>query len=54
MPRSTLSRGLIAVTLTVALGGAATADDWPQWRGANRNGRTAETGLLSEWPENGP
>ena len=54
MPRSPFSRGLIATTLTLALGGAAAATDWPQWRGANRDGRTAETGLLSEWPEDGP
>lgn len=30
------------------------ADDWPQWRGPNRDGRSTETGLLSEWPEGGP
>ena len=24
--------------------------DWPQWRGPNRDGRSAETGLLSQWP----
>ncbi len=30
------------------------ADDWPQWRGANRDGRSAETGLLKQWPEGGP
>lgn len=29
-------------------------DDWPQWRGPNRDGRSAETGLLQEWPEDGP
>jgi outer membrane protein assembly factor BamB len=30
------------------------ADDWPQWRGPDRNGKSAETGLLQEWPEGGP
>jgi outer membrane protein assembly factor BamB len=30
------------------------ADDWPQWRGPERTGRSAETGLLAEWPEDGP
>jgi len=29
-------------------------DDWPQWRGANRDGRSAETGLLKSWPAGGP
>jgi outer membrane protein assembly factor BamB len=30
------------------------AADWPQWRGPDRNGKSAETGLLQEWPEGGP
>ncbi len=25
-----------------------------QWRGPNRDGNFPETGLLKEWPENGP
>jgi outer membrane protein assembly factor BamB len=28
--------------------------DWPQWRGPDRNGVSAETGLLKEWPKEGP
>ncbi|MDA0285575.1 MAG: EF-hand domain-containing protein, partial [Planctomycetota bacterium] len=28
--------------------------DWPQWRGPNRDGISSDTGLLKEWPENGP
>src|SRR5688572_9617406 len=28
--------------------------DWPQWRGPNRDGISRETGLLKEWPEEGP
>jgi outer membrane protein assembly factor BamB len=30
------------------------AADWPQWRGPQRNGISAETGLLAEWPKEGP
>src|SRR5215510_9159489 len=30
------------------------ADDWPQWRGPERNGISKETGLLKEWPAAGP
>jgi outer membrane protein assembly factor BamB len=30
------------------------AADWPQFRGPDRNGISPETGLLREWPENGP
>jgi outer membrane protein assembly factor BamB len=29
-------------------------DDWPQWRGPNRDGISKETGLLQEWPKDGP
>jgi outer membrane protein assembly factor BamB len=32
----------------------ARADSWPQWRGTNRDGVSAETGLLKEWPAGGP
>ena len=30
------------------------AEDWPTWRGPNRDGLSQETGLLSKWPANGP
>ncbi len=30
------------------------ADDWSQWRGLQRDGKSTETGLLKEWPEAGP
>jgi hypothetical protein len=30
------------------------AEDWPQFRGPNRDGTTAETGLLKQWPNGGP
>ncbi len=36
------------------IAGAATAADWPQWRGAGRDGRATETGLLRQWPAGGP
>lgn len=29
-------------------------DDWPQWRGPNRDGRSDEKGLLKDWPAAGP
>ena len=29
-------------------------DDWPQWRGPNRDGRSVEKGLLKDWPAAGP
>ena len=30
------------------------AGDWPGWRGEGRTGVSKETGLLQQWPENGP
>jgi len=30
------------------------AADWPQWRGPNRDGVSAEKGLLKKWPDGGP
>ena len=32
----------------------ASAADWPQWRGPQRDGISQETGLLKEWPKAGP
>src|SRR5262245_12411529 len=42
--------GLIASVLTAA----ALAQDWPQWRGPDRNGVSKETGILKSWPAEGP
>ena len=33
---------------------AQTAALWPQWRGPNRDGISKETGLLKQWPTEGP
>jgi outer membrane protein assembly factor BamB len=33
---------------------AAHADDWPCWRGPERDGISRETNLLREWPAGGP
>jgi outer membrane protein assembly factor BamB len=33
---------------------AARADDWPHWRGPQRNGLSAEQGWLDRWPAEGP
>ncbi len=43
----------LALTLLCVVS-PAFADDWPQWRGPARDGRTAETGLAAQWPETGP
>jgi len=33
---------------------SASADDWPQWQGPDRNGISKEHGLLQQWPKDGP
>ena len=33
---------------------SAFANDWPQWQGPDRNAISKETGLLKEWPKEGP
>jgi len=33
---------------------AQSAANWPQWRGPNRDGISKETGLLKQWPTDGP
>ena len=48
-------RGLLGVfSAFMIVGTAAFALDWPQWRGPDRDGISAETGLLTSWPEGGP
>lgn len=51
------SRGtqvVVAAALTAGLAPATHADDWLQWRGPDRAGISTETGLLDEWPPEGP
>jgi outer membrane protein assembly factor BamB len=44
----------LAVSVLAASPPDAATVDWPQWRGPNRDGRSAETGLLQTWPAGGP
>lgn len=48
------SRWLIMIASIAAVPVGAAAADWPQWRGPNRDGISKETGLLQEWPKDGP
>ena len=38
----------------LAAGCGARASDWPQWRGPNRDGISAEADWSSQWPADGP
>ena len=37
--------------LILGAAGTVQAEDWPQWRGPERNGVTSETAWLAKWPE---
>ena len=52
MKKSFIIRG--GLVLVAVTGLSALASDWPQWRGPQRNGISEETGLLKEWPAQGP
>lgn len=43
-----------SLLLSLTVVSVAVADDWPQWRGPQRTGLSKETGLLQEWPKDGP
>jgi outer membrane protein assembly factor BamB len=45
---------LATAFLSLLISSAPGADDWPQWRGPNRDGLSRETGLLQSWPADGP
>ncbi len=45
---------LIGIFFSTLLFSSASADDWPQWQGPNRTAHSKETGLLKEWPKDGP
>lgn len=48
---------LSVIVLVCGLAGQVMAQagaNWPQWRGPNRDGISKETGLLKQWPAEGP
>src|SRR5205809_650412 len=45
-------RSSLVLVCTFAV--SASALDWPQWRGPQRNDLSQETGLLKQWPPEGP
>ncbi|MBN1506125.1 MAG: PQQ-like beta-propeller repeat protein [Sedimentisphaerales bacterium] len=53
MSVSTRSTAVVCVLLSI-LAGVVSGADWPQWRGPNRDGLCRETGLLKQWPAEGP
>jgi outer membrane protein assembly factor BamB len=54
MTRTRLVMNALTVAASLGLVTTALAIDWPQWRGPQRDGISKETGLLKEWPKDGP
>ncbi|MBI1762184.1 MAG: PQQ-like beta-propeller repeat protein [Acidobacteria bacterium] len=50
---SLLLLGALAL-VPLTSGNTAAEAEWPQWRGPLRNGVSAETGFLKQWPASGP
>lgn len=46
--------GLLATALFGLAGSFSRAEDWPGYRGPNRDGSSAEKGVASSWPKSGP
>ena len=44
---------LCVLTLMATLSAAAESE-WPDWLGPHRDGKSADTGLLKQWPDEGP
>lgn len=42
------------VSFLAASAAQPNAEDWPRWRGPRLDGISRETGLLNEWPKDGP
>src|SRR5262249_35962808 len=47
-------RFLFALLVPVALATLAAGADWPCFRGTKRDNRSPDSGLLKEWPKDGP
>lgn len=45
---------LLCVLLAVNSVARAFDSEWPSWRGPNHDGKSLDTGLLKQWPDDGP
>lgn len=53
MSRS-IQGALAACLFVITFAGSSWAADWPRWRGPNIDSVCTETGLLKQWPKEGP
>ena len=51
--KTAITSAIILLALSAEIAAQA-GGNWPQWRGPNRDGISAETGLLKQWPTDGP
>lgn len=51
--KSVITSAIILLALSAEIAAQA-GGNWPQWRGPNRDGISQETGLLKQWPADGP
>lgn len=57
MYRKRLIPGILLLVVSFSVStvhAAVTEAEWPCWRGVNRDGKSPDTGLLKEWPVEGP
>ena len=47
-------RDMLALAMVGVMVSVCTAADWPQFRGPQRDGKSAERRLLKKWPQAGP
>jgi outer membrane protein assembly factor BamB len=55
--RPVVAAAVITAAIVLSAGAGVSTrvpDDWPQWRGPQRDGVSAEKGLLKQWPSGGP
>ncbi len=48
------TKAILTAAVGLLMGSSGLAADWPQWRGQDRDGKSADTGLLQVWPQEGP
>jgi outer membrane protein assembly factor BamB len=51
MNKTNLSKAVVVVFVIVVSAGLVFAEDWPQWRGANRDGKVSGFKAPAKWPK---
>jgi len=51
LPMKDFNRTLVLVCLSLLIGASALAQDWPQWRGNNRDAKATDFKAPKTWPK---